>query len=381
MNEPMPGVVAIEEVGEKRTTYVELFFDLVFVFAITQLAGLLKHRHDGAGWVHVALMTWMVWWAWSLYTWAGNAIDVQRTWARGGLIFVTAFTLVFAEAMPQAFADRGQQFAVAYAVVRLAGLALYWYGLRDDKAQRAALLTFLPISTLAVVIVLVGGFVSVSARPWVWAVALLIDFASTQAAGRGEFHVSPTHFAERHALIVIIALGESIVSVGVAGSELDPTAVRYAAAGSAFVVIAALWWAYFDWVQGAAEHQLVITPPEMRSRLARDLFTYFHLPIVAGTVLFAVGVEGAVAEPSMPFEPFRRWAIGVGIVLYLSGFILSHARSGHGLLVDRAIGAVMVAVLVAVLGPRLNSVWLLAILAIVSVAMTSIESLRPHRNA
>ncbi len=290
MNESAPAEVASGETGEKRTTYVELFFDLVFVFAITQLAGLLKHRHDGAGWVHVALMTWMVWWAWSLYTWAGNAIDLQRTWARSGLLIVTAFTLVFAQAMPQAFAERGQQFAVAYAVVRLAGLALYWYGLRDDAGQRAALLTFLPISAMAAVIVLVGGFVSLSARPWVWALAFLIDFGSTLAAGRGEFHVSPSHFAERHALIVIIALGESIVSVGVAGSELDPTAVRYAAAGSAFVVIAPLWWAYFDWVQGAAERQLVITPPETRGRMARDLFTFFHLPFVVGTVLFAVGV-------------------------------------------------------------------------------------------
>ena len=109
------------------------------------------------------------------------------------------------------------------------------------------------------------------------------------------------------------------------------------------------------------------------------MFTFFHLPIVAGTVLFAVGVEGAVAEPQQAFEPFRRWAIGGGIVLYLSGFVLSHARSGHGLLVERAVGALVVAVVVATLGSRVHAVWLLVILAVINVAMTASEAVRWQR--
>lgn len=364
---------------EKRTSYVELFFDLVFVFAITQLSGLLKHRHDAAGWAHAGLMIWMVWWAWSLYTWAGNAIDVQRRWVRLAMLVVTACTLFFAQAMPQAFASQGEQFAVAYAVVRLSGLALYWWGLRDRPDQRVALWTFLPISATAAAVILIGGFVNESARPWVWLIAVVIDFSSALAAGRGEFDIAPAHFAERHALFIIIALGESIVSVGVASSGLDPTAIRYFATGSAFVVIASMWWAYFDWVNEAAERHLANTSAAFRGRVARDLFTYLHLVFIAGTVLFAVGVEGAIAEPLQPFEPFRRWAVGVGIVMYLMGFVLSHARAVHRVLIGRSIGTVLVAGVVAAFGAHLDAVWLLVVLAGINIVMTASEGLSRHR--
>jgi len=297
------------------------------------------------------------------------------------LLAITGCTLFMAQFIPTAFGDRGRQFAVAYALVRLAGLGLYWAGLHDRADERTALWTFLPYSACGAVLVLVGGFVPVGGRPWVWLVAAAVDASSTFAAGRGEFHVRPAHFAERHALFVIIALGESIVSVGVAGSreDLDPTAVRYLAAAAAIVVIASLWWAYFDWLREASERTLEETPQATRGRLARDLYTLGHVTIVAGTVVFAVGVEAAVAEPLRPFTSFGRWAVGGGIVLYLLGFVFAHARANHALLLERLVGAALVGVFVGVAGRRVDAVWVLVVLAAINVALSASEAAQPRR--
>jgi low temperature requirement protein LtrA len=286
-----------------------------------------------------------------------------------------------AQAIPTAFDQHGKQFAISYAVVRLAGLGLYWNGLRERPAERAALWTFLPTSALGAGIVLIGGFVDPSARPWVWAVAVVIDVSSTIAAGRGDFRVSPAHFSERHALFVIIALGESIVAVGVAGNGIRPTTVGYVAAASAIVVIATLWWAYFDWVRAEAERALVDAPEGRAGRVARDLYTLGHIPIIAGTVIFAAGVEEAVQEPLEPFGSFGRWAVGGGIVLYLLGFVILHARIRSELLTERFVGAIVVAICMTVSGDRVDAVWILVVLVVLNLALTTSESLRTHRAA
>lgn len=369
-----------ESAGEKRTGYLELFFDLVFVFAVTQLVAMLHEDHHLGGWVRGLLMAWLVWWAWSQFTWAGNAIDLDRRSTRVAMLGVTALTLLFAAAMPGAFSGSGGlRFAVPYTLVRLGGLGLYWLGVRDHPVHRAALRSYLPVAMVSPIVVLAGGAAPGAARPWIWLAAVGIDIASAIAGGRGEFGVSPGHFAERHALIVIIALGESIVGVGATVAGLSLTPALLVTAVAAFTIVASQWWGYFDWVQEAAEARLA-TEADLRERghLARDLFTFGHFPIVLGSVVFAFGVEEAVAHPSDPLASTGLIAVGGGLALFLVGFIAGNARAVRALLVERVVALVVVAVAVGLAGPHVPAVVLLAMLAVTLVALSAVESARRH---
>lgn len=361
----------------KRTSYLELFFDLVFVFAITQLAGMLHDDHTARGWGHAAIMAWLVWWAWSQYTWAGNAIDLDRRPTRVALLAVTGVTLLAAAAIPAAFEGEGLWFAVPYAVIRGSGLALYWFGLRDEPEHQAALRTFLPIAVIAPVLVLVGGAAPEGIRPWFWLAAVAVDVASALNAGSGEFRISPLHFAERHALIVIIALGESVIAVGATASGLEPTAALVACALAGFTVVATMWWAYFDWVHGATESRLAAAADgRERSNLARGLFTFGYFPIVVGTVVFAVGVEEALLHPTAVLEPFGQVAIAVGLTTFLGGFVIGNARATRTLLTERLVAIPVVLAAVVLLGGEVSALALLAALALGLGAVTAIESRR-----
>ncbi|MEZ5251892.1 MAG: low temperature requirement protein A [Ilumatobacteraceae bacterium] len=236
----------------RRVGFLELFFDLVFVFAVTQLVSLLHGDHSAAGWGRASLMMWLVWWAWSQYTWSGNAIDLDRRSTRLWMLVASGAMLGAAAAIPTAFDDMGEWFALPYAGMRLLGLALYWLG-QHDTTYRAALRLYLPIASVGPVLVLAGGLVDDGARVALWAAALAVDVVSVLAAGRREFHVDPGHFAERHGLIVIIALGESVIATGATASDVGLDRDVMILLATAFVAVAALWWSYFDWVHHAAE--------------------------------------------------------------------------------------------------------------------------------
>lgn len=358
----------------KRVGFLELLFDLVFVFAVTQLVATLHHDHSASGWAHAGLLLWLVWWAWSQYTWAGNAIELDRRPVRVVVLAVTGLMLVAAMAIPEAFAARGAWFALPYVAVRVAGLALYWAGLRDEPEHRAALRTFLPVALASAALVLAGGLAPAGARPWWWAAALVVDVASVISAGRGEFRVDAAHFAERHGLIVIIALGESVIALGATAAELEPTAGVLGAVTVGFATVAVLWWSYFDWVAAAVERRLA-TEPDHRSRghLARDLFTLGHLPIVAGTVAFAAGIEEVVAHPDEPLAGFGAVALGAGPVLFLAGFVIGNYRAAGRLLVERAVAMVAVATVVAGLAERVDALLTAAAVGAVVAAAVAAE--------
>jgi low temperature requirement protein LtrA len=369
--------------ADKKTGYLELFFDLVFVFAVTQLVTVLHDDHGLTGWRNTVLLAWLVWWAWSQFAWAGNAIDLDRRITRVGVLGITGVTLVVAAAIPESTGpDGGLRFALPYAAVRLSGLALYWAGLRHDPEHRAALRSYLPIAAVSPLVVLIGGALDTDARPWVWLVAVAVDIASAIAGGRGEFRVAPRHFAERHALIVIIALGESIVGIGATVAESPLTAKVVAVVTGAFVILGVQWWGYFDWVQAAAEHRLASEGDlRRRGRLARDLFTFGHFPIVLGSVIVAYGLEEAVAHPSDHLEAAARWSIGAGLALFYAGFLAGNARAVGGVLVERALALVAVAVVTTALGPSVSAVALLTILAATLVVLATLETRRSRASA
>ena len=364
----------------KRVGFLELFFDLVFVFAVTQLVKVLHHDHSAGGWAHAALLLWLIWWAWSQFAWAGNAIDLDHRSTRVAMLAVTGVMLVAAISIPDAFGVSGAWFAVPYAAVRLGGLGLYWFGLRGEPEHRAALRSYLPVAVVSPVLVVVGGLAGEGARPWLWLAAAVVDVVSVAAAGRGEFRVDPGHFAERHGLIVIIALGESVIAVGATAAALETTAGLTATIAAGFAISAVLWWSYFDWVHQAAEHRLASEPDHRRrGHLARDLFTLGHLPIVGGTVVVAAGLEEVLAHPGDPLDSFGALALGLGPALFLLGFVAGNLRATGRLLVERSVAMLLMAVAVPLAGAEIAALASALVVVAVLVGALAVEAVRRAR--
>ena len=280
---------------EQRVTPLELFFDLVFVYAITQVTLLMSDDPTWHGIGRGLLILAALWWAWTGYAWLTNTLEPEEGLVRAGMFAAMAALFVVALAVPRAFDDDAVLFGVAYLIVRLLLLLLFAIAGKRDPDLLGAVLRMLPAATLAPAIIVVAGFFEGDAQVALWIVALAVDYLGF-LIGRGEgARVSPAHFAERHGLIVIIALGESIVALGIgaAGVSLTPSIVASAVLG--ILVVATLWWAYFDIYAVGAQHRLSETSGAARVRLARDYYSYLHLPMIAGVVLFAMGVKKTIA--------------------------------------------------------------------------------------
>jgi low temperature requirement protein LtrA len=363
------------EEEERRTGFLELFFDLVFVFAITQVVTLITEDTSAAGFARSTLVLGLVWWAWSGFAWMTNAIDVERLAVR--LLFLLGMlgSLFMALAVPDAFQDEGAWFAVAYFAVRILNVVLYDAGLRGDAAHRAAFRRLAPWFVLAPTVALVGGFVDGDARVALWALSLAIDVVGTLTVGRSGFRVSPAHFAERYGLFVIIALGESVVAVGLSAVELERDALFAATVAVAFAGVAALWWAYFDWPQRAAERRLRREPDATRGPLARDLYTFFHFPLVLGIIFYAVAAKKTIAHPDEPLSTAGRWALGIGVAAYLAAFALQRWRAVRIVAWERLAGGALALVAVVAL-QNLDAVVLLGAAVLLLVAVTAVEAAR-----
>ena len=218
--------------------------------------------------------------------------------------------------VPAAFGEDGQAFAIAYVVVLVLAMVVYWVGVRDDPSWRRSLMTYLPLAALGAVVFLAGGFVDPPLRTWLWVGGMAIELAAAVSAGRGDFRLRAGHFAERYGLFVIIALGESIVAVGLTAADGERTSALAVALVAAFVGAAVLAWIYFDRLAEVAEHRLRATPEPGRSSLARDAYSFLHFPLVAGIVLTAIAAEEIVAHPGDPLEAFGRAVLAGGVLLF-----------------------------------------------------------------
>jgi len=360
---------------ERKTSYLELVFDLVFVFAFTQVTALVLEDTSLAGFARAALVLAMVWWAWSAYTWMTDAIDIESSVTRLIVFAAMAAGFFMALAVPHAYGDEGAWFAVAYFVVRVLNVTLFSWGVRDDPGNLRAMLRLAPWFLAAAAVALAGGFASSDVRPWLWLLSLAIDVVGTLRAAGDEWRVSPSHFAERFALIVIIALGESIVAIGVATGNLDRDASYVASVLVALAGVVALWWAYFDFAAIAAERSLARADPERRGPLARDVFTYFHYPIVLGIILYAVAAKTTLQHPHDPLSTAGRWALGLGIAFFLLAFALMRYRVIRRIAWER-IGAAAAAVLVAVLLRKTEAIVTLGVVVALFAVSIAVESAR-----
>jgi low temperature requirement protein LtrA len=311
---------------DDRVKPLELFFDLVFVFGLTQVTTLLSAHPTWGGLVRGVAVLAAIWWAWAAYAWLTNTLNPEEGIVRIAMFVVMAAMLVVALAVPEAFDEHGVIFGVAYLIVRSMHLALYALAARGDPDLLGAVLRMVPSSTISGVLILGAGFTEGRERTALWLVALAIDYLGV-IVGRGQgWRLSPGHFAERHGLIIIIAIGESIVALGVgaAGAPLSAGAIMTAVVG--MTIATALWWTYFDWVAIVVEQQLRRATGAAQATLARDAYSYLHFVMVAGIVLFATSLKKTLAAYDEQLASVPAAALCGGLALYLLAHVLLRLR-------------------------------------------------------
>jgi low temperature requirement protein LtrA len=311
---------------EQRVTPLELFFDLVFVYALTQVTEMMSRDLTWRGIGYGVLVLAALWWAWAGYAWLTNELEPEEGTVRAGMFAAMAAMLVAALAVPQAFGAEAILFGVAYLLVRLVNLVLFAIAGRRDHDFLYALARFGPPAGIAPVVILVAGFLHGGWQVALWVVAIVILYSGA-LIGRGRgVRISPAHFAERYGLIVLIALGESIVAIGVGASGTELTAGVIGAAVLGIGVIAAVWWAYFDVISVLSGHHLAEMSGTVRARFARDYYSYLHMPMIAGIVLFALGLRIATADVAEPLGTIPAVALCGGLSLYFFAHVALRVR-------------------------------------------------------
>jgi low temperature requirement protein LtrA len=366
-------VPELELEAEQNVTALELFFDLVFVFAITQVTGFLYHDPSWTRLVEALAILMALWFAWSGYAWLGNTAGTDEGATRVVLLGVMGPLLVASLAVPGAFGQHALLFGIAFFVVRAMHIGAYLVLARDDPRLGSVVLRLARTMVPAAGLLVVAGAVPGTTRAVCWAGALAIDYGGLWLGGTENWRVNAAHFAERHRLIIIIALGESIVALGVGAGSLGTGVVVAALLGIA--VAAALWWVYFDVVATVAERKLREAELVERARMARDSFTYMHLPMVAGIVVFAFGVKVTLAHVHAHLASLPAVALTGGVALYLVALSLLKRRNIGSLNYPRLVAAASLAIL-APAATQLPALASLSLVAAVACGLVAYETWR-----
>ena len=368
--------VATEEPLEdidRGVTSLELFFDLVFVFAITQVTSLMGHDPTWRGLGHGLLVLVVLWWTWAAYAWLTNAVNPDQDVNRLAVFASMAALLIASLAVPRAFAGDAVLFACAYFVVRALHIVLFARGAPDVGVEQA-IYRLAPTMLGAALVLLAAGLVgSVTARWLLWCVAIAIDIGGVMLSDMRGWRISPGHFAERHGLFVIIALGESIVAVGVGASELDAEIVVAALLG--IVIAAALWWAYFDVVALVAQRKLSEAEGLARVKMARDSYSVLHLPMVGGIVLLAFGIKMSLAHIDHPLATVPAIGLCGGVAMYFLAHVAFRLRNVHTLSRRRVVVAVLLVATIP-LATHVDALAAVGFVAVVCAALIAYETVR-----
>jgi low temperature requirement protein LtrA len=359
----------------ESVTPLELFFDLVFVLALTQCTALMADTPTWEGLAKGMLVLGVLWWCWVGYAWLTSVVDPEEGAVRLVLFAAMAGLLVTALCVPDVFDDTGLLFACAYAVVRAAHIALFLVASRDDPGLRRST-TGLAVSTaLGSGTLVAASFADGELQGALWATALVLDMGGPLIAGQEGWKLMASHFAERHGLIIIIALGESIVAIGVGAEEtVDAGIVVAAALGTA--VAAALWWLYFDIVALVAERRLArAAPGREQNGIARDSYSLLHFPMVAGIVLVALGMKKTLEHTDDPLKLVPAVALLGGTAVYLLAHVAFRWRNIHRFSVQRLVVAAALVALLP-LAVELPSLATLGILAALLAALVAYETHR-----
>ena len=332
----------------QSATFVELFFDLVFVFGVTQLVYLLHHDFTWAGAGKTVLVFWMVWWAWTQFTWALNAADTTHPVIEGGTLLATAIAFFMAIAVPTSFEEgKALWFAIPYVAVRIVGLAMYLHVASSHEEYRRAVRGFAALSIGGLGTAFLGGLLGGSAQVYLWGMTIFLDVVAAWTAGDTSeaWMIHAEHFAERHGLIVIIALGESLIVAAAALTEVTEFSwTVFTVAVFSVSIACGLWWTYFPVAKPELERALETAPPDKRGVVARDVFSLGHFPMLCGVIAYAVGLEEAMAHPFDPLPASGRLAISLGLFLFVSGTAFAMWRATCGAPVRRVAIAAATAV-------------------------------------
>ena len=385
------GRARMRAVTERATvTRLELFFDLVFVFALTQVTALMADQPSGEGVLRGMLILSVLWWCWVGYAWLGNVVRADEGVIRLAMFGAMAAMFVLALSIPESFDDLPGGlpgpvvFAAGYFVVRVAHLLLFLAISRNDPALRRQVLRFAPSVILGTSFLLIASQLDGPAQTAMWATALVADYLGTRLAGASGWRVnSAGHFAERHGLIIIVALGESIVSIGIGVTELPISWPIVFASALGLALSAGLWWAYFDVAALDSEHALAAAEGEKRARLARDGYSYLHLPMIAGIILLSLGLKKVLGYVGGddghswvdPLYGVPLIALYGGVALFLLAHICFRLRTTGIVEWPRLVAvAVLLAVIPAV--ANLPSLVTLAALSVLVAALVGFETLR-----
>ena len=336
---------AVMREGE-RVTPLELFFDLVFVLALTQCTALMAHPPTWGHLLKGLLVLGVLWWSWGGYAWLTSVVDPEEGLVRLVMFVAMAAFLVAALSVPGAFGADAVAFACAYAVVRTAHIALFLLASRDDAQLRKSVVGLAVSTAIGVGLLVAAALASGDVRVALWGVALVLDMGGPYLFGAEGWKLVPGHFAERHGLIVIIALGESIVAIGV-GRTASVNGEIVATAALGIAVAAALWWVYFDVTAIAAERRLAgAHPGREQNEIARDSYSYLHFFLVAGVALAAVGLKRTLGHVDDPLQLVTRVALLGGLAMYLLALVALRLRNMHTLSVRRLLCALVLLALV-----------------------------------
>ena len=387
-NERHPRVQSVSE--ETRVTPIELFFDLVFVFSLTQVTAFMADDLTGRGIARGMLVLALLWWSWAGYAWLGSVVRADEGIGRVAMFGAMAAVLILALSVPEAFDDRPGGLsgpvvlAIAYLAVRLLHLTIFWLAADEDPGLRRQLVRFMPSVLGSTALLLVASQLDGHAQTLTWVAAVIVDLAGTLLAGASGWRLySAGLFAERHGLILIVALGESIVAIGVGVAELPISAPIVVASVLGLTVAGCLWWAYFDVVSLMAERVLRRAEGEERTRMARDAYTYLHLPMIAGVVLLALGMKKVLEfagdeadhdlSEALPLLPLA--AMYGGVALYLLSNVAFKYRIVHSASVHRIVTSVLLLALVP-FAAQVPALAALGLLTAVMVGVIAFEAVR-----
>ena len=370
--------------ASSRVTTFELFFDLVYVFAFTQVSALMAETHSAFGVLQALILLGLLWWTWVAYGWLANQAPADQSVMRVGMGLAMIAVFVIALTIPEAYDDLSGGWsgplvlALAYIVVRVIHFSLYLIAAGDDRAlRRQVLRTQVVAMAPAAAALVVGALAGSPAQTWIWLGAFLYDVALTYASSRGggDWRIySAAHWAERHGLVVILALGESIVAigVGVAREPIDGPVVL----GSALAVTLSilLWWSYFGRMAAAGEHALEQRTDASRVVLGMNAYTYLHLAVIAGVILAALGVEEAMAHigDAEPFGSFGATALGSGLAVYVGSIAVFGRIIGMPWPWLRVVAALALAASIPLLA-AMAAMWALGVTVAVLAAALVIE--------
>jgi len=329
---------------DQPVSFAELFFDLVFVYAITQVVQLI---HGGFDWIHLwraILVFWLVWWAWTQYSWALNAANTNHRGIQMAILLATAIAFFMAVSVPQAFGSSATWFAISYVAVRGIGLLIYLWVTWPDPDMRKAVRTFAALSILGLCSAVAGGIIGGEWQYILWGLTILLDVLAAGVGGSNEaWNLHPKHFSERHGLFVIIALGETLIIAASAATEEFSNIYLLTVSCLSVGITCCLWWLYFFRAKERLEQAMESKSGSDRSTLGRDVYSLLHFPLLCGLIIYAYAIEEVMIHPHAQMTTAARAALALGIFIFSAGIIVTHLRATGKLLYQRFVVTILVA--------------------------------------